>query len=186
MSHAHRSWIDCSIHSGAPGSTTARCKSGNTNHGCNASHDLQKGDASEPLVTTKKEEIGGSGEIYADTGQMEVAVQKSEKQARLNRQAAGRQDHFGGAVLGAGAGGAAAPGRRVRPVTIDELEGCFDILATEATTGKTTLDELVKTNSTLNSSITELATANTRITKEAASLSQEMNKYKTGGQEING
>ena len=52
---------------------------------------------------------------------MEGAVQKSEKQARVKPQAKGGQDQFGGAVLKAGAGGAAAPGRRGIPVTIDEL-----------------------------------------------------------------
>ena len=78
------------------------------------------------------------------------------------------------------------PGGRGTPVKIDELEGCFDSLATAATTGKKKLDELVKTNSTLTSSITELAAMNTRLTKEVASLSQEVNKYKKWGQEING
>ena len=48
------------------------------------------------------------------------------------------------------------------------------------------LDELVKTNYTLTSSITELVATNTRLTKEVASLSQEVKKYKKGGQELNG
>ena len=47
------------------------------------------------------------------------------------------------------------------------------------------LDELVKTNSSLTSSIAELAETNTQLTKEVASLSQEVKKYKKGGQEIN-
>ena len=63
---------------------------------------------------------------------------------------------------------------------------CFDILATTATTGKTMLNELVKTNSTLTSSISELAETNTQLTKEVASLSQEVKKYKKGVQEVNG
>ena len=90
----------------------------------------------------------------------------------MKRQAAGGQDQFGGAVLGAGAWGDAAPYRRVTSVTIDELEGCFDGLATAETTGKTTLDELVKTNFTLTSSIAELAATNTQLTNELESLSQ--------------
>ena len=89
-------------------------------------------------------------------------------------------------MLGAGAGGSADPGRRGTHVKIDELEGCFYSLSMAATKGKTTLDEWVKTNSTLTSSIAELAVTNNRITKEVASLSQEMNKYEKGGQEING
>ena len=88
----------------------------------------------------------------------------------MKRQAAGGQDHFGGAVLEARAGGAATPGGIGTPVTMDELEGCFDSLAATASTGITTMDELVKTNSTLTSPISELAATNTRLTKEMASL----------------
>ena len=79
----------------------------------------------------------------------------------MNHQASGGQDQFGRYVLEAGAGGAANPGRRGTPVTIYELEGCFDSLVTASTTGKTTLDELVNTNSTLTSSIAELSETNT-------------------------
>ena len=59
----------------------------------------------------------------------------------MKRQAAGVNDHFGGAVLEACAGGAVTPGRRGTPVTIDELEGCFDSLSKAETTGKTMLDK---------------------------------------------
>ena len=80
----------------------------------------------------------------------------------MNCQAAGVQDQFGGAVLEARAGGGSAiPGGRGTPVTIDELGGCFYRLAMAASTGKTKLDELVKTNSTLTSPIAELAATNT-------------------------
>ena len=77
------------------------------------------------------------------------------------------------------------PGGRVTPVTIDELEGYFNSLNTAATTGKTTLDQLVNTNSTLTSSIAESAATNNRLTKEVTILSQEVNKCKKEGQEIN-
>ena len=79
----------------------------------------------------------------------------------VKRQAAGGRNHFGKAMLGAGAGVSAAPGRGVTPFTIDELEGCFEILATAATTGKATLDELVKANSTLTPFIANLTATNT-------------------------
>ena len=100
-------------------------------------------------------------------------------------QAVGGRDQFGGAVLRAGVGGAAAPGGGGSPVTIDELEGCFDSLATATTTGKSMLDELVKSNSTLTLSIAELTATSTRLTMEVESLSQELNKYKKGGQDNN-
>ena len=103
----------------------------------------------------------------------------------MKRQAEGGQYQFGWAVLEARAGGSATPGGRVTPVTIDELEGYFDSLATAATTGKTMLDYLVKINSTLTSSIAELAATKTRLIKEVASLSQEVNKYNRGGQYLN-
>ena len=48
------------------------------------------------------------------------------------------------------------------------------------------MDELVKTNSTMISSIAELAATNTQLTKEVEILSQEVNKYKKGDQEIKG
>ena len=96
----------------------------------------------------------------------------------MERQDAGRQDQFGGSVLEVSTGGAVTPGGRVTPVTIDELEGCFYSLNTAATTGKTTLDQLVNTNSTLTSSIAESAATNNQLTKEVASLSQEVNKCK--------
>ena len=89
-------------------------------------------------------------------------------------------------MIRAGAGGSAAPGGRGTPITIDELEGYFDSLYTAETTGKTTLDELFKTYSTQTSSIAELAAKKTRLTKEVEILSQEVNKYKKGGQENNG
>ena len=88
----------------------------------------------------------------------------------MKRKAASGQDKFGGTVIKARAGGAATPGRRGTPFTIDELEGCFDSLYTAETTGKKTLDELVKKIYTLTSSIPELSATNTRLTNEVASL----------------
>ena len=100
----------------------------------------------------------------------------------MKHQAAGGRDQVGGALIREGAGGAADSGRGGTPITIDKLEGCFDSLDTAATTGEITLDELVKINSTLTSSIVELTATNNRLTKEVASLSQEVNEYKKGGQ----
>ena len=78
----------------------------------------------------------------------------------MKLQAAGGQDQFGGALLKAGSGGAADPGGRGNPVTIDKLECFFDSLAAAAATGKTVLHELVNTNSTLTSSIADLSATN--------------------------
>ena len=135
-----------------------------------------------PTTNEKWEELGR----YAQTwGKLKELYKKAEKQARVKRQDLGGHDKLGGDVLGAGAGGDAAPGRRGNPVKIDELEGCFYSLATAATTGKIMLDELVKTNSTLTPPIADLDTTNNRLTKEVAIVSQEVKKYKKGGQEVN-
>ena len=82
----------------------------------------------------------------------------------VNHHSAVRRDQFGGAVLRAGAGGSAAPGGGGTPVKIDEFKGFLYSLATAETTGKATLDELVKANSTLTLSITELTAMNNRLT----------------------
>ena len=128
-----------------------------------------------PTKNDKLEELGRSAQTLSKWKEL---YKISEKQSIVKRQAAGGQDQFGGAVMYARKGGVETPGGRGTPVTIDELEGCFDSLATAETKGKTTLDELVKTNSTLYSSIAEFVATKTRLTKDVASLSQEVNKYK--------
>ena len=67
---------------------------------------------------------------------MEESLQEGMKKARVKHQAAGRSEQLGVALLRLGAGGAAGPGMGGTPVTIDKLEGCFDILETAAITGK--------------------------------------------------
>ena len=100
---------------------------------------------------TKDEKCEELGRYVQTWGKWKEMYTKGEKQSRVKRQAACGQDHFGGAVLEARTVGAATPGKRGTPVIIDELEGCFDSLATASTTGETTLDELVNTNSALTS-----------------------------------
>ena len=111
-----------------------------------------------PATDEKWEEI----ERYAQTwGKWKDLYKKAEKQSRVKRWVVGGQDQFEEAVLEACTGGSATPGGRVTSVTIDELEVCFDNLATVASTGTTPLDELINNNSTLTSSIAELAATNT-------------------------
>ena len=83
--------------------------------------------------------------------------------------AADNVEQFGGAGTGGArgndggsGGGAKPPAGRPYPVTLDELEGCFDSLAGAAVTGKETLDELVKSNATLAKAITALTETNSR------------------------
>ena len=56
---------------------------------------------------------------------------------------------------------------------MDELEGCFNSLATAAVTGKDTLDVLIKTNAELSATIKTQAE---EIKSLAASLSSLKNK----------
>ena len=60
--------------------------------------------------------MGGAREILAGTGKMEGDIQEVRKQAMVKRQDASRRDQFGGSVLGAFAGGYAAPGGGGTPV----------------------------------------------------------------------
>ena len=71
-----------------------------------------------PTTNKKLKELQRSVQTW---GKCKDLYKKSEKQARVKRQAAGGQDQFGGSVIEARAGGAATPGRRGTPVTIDEL-----------------------------------------------------------------
>ena len=70
VSHAHRAWLDWPIQSGAWRSAEASCRSAHVNHRCNASHDLHQNYDSNPSVPNNKREMGWSGEICADVGQM--------------------------------------------------------------------------------------------------------------------
>ena len=73
-----------------------------------------------PATNEKWKEFGK----YAHTwGKWKELYKKAEKKARVEHQAAGGCDHFGGDVLGVGTGGAAASGGCGTPVIIDELEG---------------------------------------------------------------
>ena len=62
-----------------------------------------------PTTNKKWEDLWRSAQKWVKWKELYKIV---EKQARVKRQATGGQDQFGGAVLGASAGGAAAPGGR--------------------------------------------------------------------------
>ena len=71
-----------------------------------------------PTTNKKLEELERSAHTW---DKFKDLYKKSDKQARVKRQAAGVQDQFGGSVIEWRVGGAANPGRRGTPVTIDEL-----------------------------------------------------------------
>ena len=62
-----------------------------------------------PKTNEKWKELGRSAQTWCKWKKL---YKKPEKQARVKRQDAGGQDQFGGAVIGAGTGGAAASGEK--------------------------------------------------------------------------
>ena len=76
-----------------------------------------------PTTNKKWEDLGRSAHMW---GKWKEMYKNQRKKPRVKRQAAGGQKQFGRAVLKVRAGGAANPSRRGTPVTIDELEDCFD------------------------------------------------------------
>ena len=107
--------------------------------------------------------------------------------------AADNLKQFGGAATsgargtgGCSGGGAEPPTCCLSPVTLDELEGCFDSLAGVAVTGKETLDELVKDNANLAKAITSLTETNSRLAKKVEHQAAELKKRGVGGFEDSG
>ena len=97
--------------------------------------------------------------------------------------AADNLDQFGGAATSGArgtsgdiSGGAEPPASRPYPVTLNELEGCFDNLEGAAVTGKDTLDELVKSNMTLSKAIADLTETNSRLAKKFEHQAAEFKK----------
>ena len=85
---------------------------------------------------------------------------KADHKAIIKRKSGVDVEQFVGAAIGGAGRGKEPPTGRPIPVTLDELEGCFDSLDTTAVTGKDTLDELVKSNAALTKISATLTDAN--------------------------
>ena len=68
-----------------------------------------------------------------------VLYLKADAKALFKQKSKGHIETFGGAAMSQGCEG---PHGRPVPVTMDDLEGCFDSLATEADAGKDDLRDL--------------------------------------------
>ena len=66
-----------------------------------------------------------------------------------------------------------------KPVTMDELEGCFDSLANAAVTGKDTLESLVNSNTVLTKTNAELSNTIKAQAAEIKSLAASLASIKT-------
>ena len=98
---------------------------------------------------------------------------KADRKAVVKRIAARNLEQFGGASTGGHAidrtnrnGRAEPPPGRPVPVTLDDLEGCFDSLAGAEGAKVPTLDELVKTNAALMKSISTLTDTNAKLSQK--------------------
>ena len=64
-------------------------------------------------------------------------LQKKDMKEKIHIQAGGKEaKKVGGAALGGASGGKEPPAGRPTPATVEDLEGCFDILAGVEVTGK--------------------------------------------------
>ena len=70
---------------------------------------------------------------------------KADMKETIRIQAGGKEaEQFGGAALDGAVGGKEPSSGRPTPATVEDLEGCFDILAGVAVIVKGVLEELVK------------------------------------------
>ena len=75
---------------------------------------------------------------------------------------------FGGSALSQSSG-SAGDGGRPTPVTMNDLEGYFDSLATAAVTNKDKLKDLTAANLALTKTVADLTNTNARLLKKAES-----------------
>ena len=98
---------------------------------------------------------------------------KADHKAIIKRKSGVDVEQFVGAAIGGAGRGKEPPTGRPIPVTLDELEGCFDSLDTTAVTGKDTLDELVKSNAALTKISATLTDANSWLMNKVEALTNE-------------
>ena len=95
---------------------------------------------------------------------------KANHKSIIKRKTGGDVEQFVGVAIGSAGRGEEPPTGCPTPVTLDELEVCFDSLASAAVTGKETLDELVKSNASLTKKVATLTNSNSCLTKKVEAL----------------
>ena len=112
---------------------------------------------------------------------------KSDMKETIRIQSGGKDaDKFGGALLGGAIRGKEPPAGRPTPDTVEDLEGCFDILAGVAVTGKGLLEELVESVAYLTITIANLTYSNAGLAKMVETLTAALAKKVGGGVEVSG
>ena len=72
------------------------------------------------------------------------------------------------------------------PDTVEDLEGCLDILSGVAVTVKKVLEEMVNSNASLTNTIATLTNTNSRLSKRVETLTEELANKGGGGGEVTG
>jgi hypothetical protein len=120
---------------------------------------------------------------------------KAQGKERVRVKAVGGKSSFGANAATSTSSGSNAPsvasapfseprrgeGEEDEPFTLSDLEACFDNLANAARAERSTLDELVKSNSVLTTTNSELAKTNKSLTNEVNSLQRQVNALKKKG-----
>ena len=102
-------------------------------------------------------------EIYKKADQKDIIKRKARRDV----------EQFGGVEIGGVGRGEEPQTGRPTPVTLDELEGCFDSLASTVVTGKDMLDELAKSNVALTKTVSNLNDTNSCLMKKVEDLTNE-------------
>ena len=112
---------------------------------------------------------------------------KSDMKETIRIQAGGKEsENFGGAALGGSGVGKKPPTGRPTPTTVEDLEGCFDIIVGVEVTGKGVLYEMVKSNTSLTITIATLTDTNARLSKKVETLTTALAKKGGGRGEVPG
>ena len=112
---------------------------------------------------------------------------KSDMKETIRIQAGVKEaEQLGGAALGSAGRGKEPPAGRPAPLTVEDLEGCFDSLAGVAETGKVVLEEMANSNASLTNTIATLTDTNYRLSKKVEMLTAVLAKKGGGGGEVTG
>ena len=139
-----------------------------------------------PRTTEEWEDLPAADKTWKKWKTMYKAAQGKE---RVRAKAAGGSTSFGGnneggANAGTNTGGAdAAAGTNGGAFSVTELESCFDNLANAAKVERATIDELVKNNSVLTTTNSDLVASNKKLGNEKTQLQHEINALRKRGGE---
>jgi hypothetical protein len=143
-----------------------------------------------PRTTEEYEDLPPEQKDWPTWKKMYKAAQAKE---RVRARASGGTNSFGGSNAGGAnaatgnntsdgaAGGADADEDNGAAFTVEDLEACFDNLASAAKAERSTLDELVKSNAALVRTNGELVAANNKLDQRVTQLNNTIANLKKNG-----